>query len=183
MRGTHVAATCVGQAKRLTAEAVRYARERRQFGKAIGEHQLVQAMLADMRAETYAAEAMVLDCARRFEQRPLPFADIACAKYFASEMVSRVADKAVQILGGQGYRPKTPSPASTATRGCSASSKAPRRSSSSRSPAPCCATGRRPEKRLPCGRSFRPDAPYRIAVRRPRRMKGADRTAFTRGRR
>jgi len=46
---------------------------------------------------------MVLDCARRFEQRPLPFADIACAKYFASEMVSRVADKAVQILGGQGY--------------------------------------------------------------------------------
>ena len=100
---THVAATCVGQAKRLVGEAVRYARERRQFGKAIGEHQLVQAMLADMRADTYAAEAMVLDCARRFEQRPLPFADIACAKYFASEMVSRVADKAVQILGGQGY--------------------------------------------------------------------------------
>ena len=100
---THVAATCVGQAKRLVGEAVRYARGRRQFGKAIGEHQLVQAMLADMRADTYAAEAMVLDCARRFERRPLPFADIACAKYFASEMVSRVADKAVQILGGQGY--------------------------------------------------------------------------------
>lgn len=100
---THVAATCVGQAKRLVGEAVRYARERRQSGKAIGEHQLVQAMLADMRADTYAAEAMVLDCARRFERRPLPFADIACAKYFASEMVSRVADKAVQILGGQGY--------------------------------------------------------------------------------
>ncbi len=100
---THVAATCVGQAKRLIEEAVRYARSRRQFGRAIGEHQLVQAMLADMRAETYAAEAMVLDCARRFEQRPLPFADIACAKYFASEMVSRTADRAVQILGGQGY--------------------------------------------------------------------------------
>ncbi len=100
---THVAATCVGQAKRLIGEAVHHARHRRQFGRAIGEHQLVQAMLADMRAETYAAETMVLDCARQFEQHPLPFADIACAKYFASEMVSRVADRAVQILGGQGY--------------------------------------------------------------------------------
>ncbi len=105
---THVAATCVGQAKRLISEALAHARSRRQFGVPIGDHQLVQAMLADMRAETYAAEAMVLDCARRFEQRPLPFADIASAKYFASEMVSRVADRAVQILGGAGYMAGSP---------------------------------------------------------------------------
>ena len=100
---THVAATCVGQAWRLVDEAVRHAAARVQFGKPIGEHQMVQGMLAEMRADAYAGQAMVLDCARRFEQRPIPFADIACAKYFASEMVGRVADRAVQILGGQGY--------------------------------------------------------------------------------
>ena len=100
---THVAATCVGQAWRLVEEAVRYAAARVQFGKPIGEHQMVQGMLAEMRADAYAGQSMVLDCARRFEQRPIPFADISCAKYFASEMVGRVADHAVQILGGRGY--------------------------------------------------------------------------------
>ena len=101
----HVASTCVGQAERLTAEALAYAMERKQFGKPIVEHQLVAAMLADCRTEAYAARAMIMDVARRFRHPP-PLemaADIACAKYFASEMVCRVADRAVQVLGGQGY--------------------------------------------------------------------------------
>lgn len=101
----HVAATCVGQAERLTREALRYAVKRRQFGKPIAEHQSVGNMLADCRAETLAARSMVLATARRFTSPPdkATIADIACSKYFASEMVCRVADRAVQILGGAGY--------------------------------------------------------------------------------
>lgn len=105
---THVAATCVGQAKRLIDESVAYARERVTFGKPIGEHQSIANMLADSRAETFAAESMVLECARRFDSGPIPHIDIACAKYFASEMVCRVADRAVQIYGGAGYMESNP---------------------------------------------------------------------------
>lgn len=101
----HVACTCVGQAERLTSEALTYALARQQGGKAIAEHQLVAAMLADCRTETFAARAMVMDVAARFTHPPSRelAADISCAKYFGSEMVCRVADRAVQILGGQGY--------------------------------------------------------------------------------
>lgn len=101
----HVASTCVGQAERLTREALAYAMGRRQFGKSIVEHQSVANMLADCRTETFAARAMIMDVARRFRHPPdLDLAaDIACCKYFASEMVCRVADRAVQVLGGQGY--------------------------------------------------------------------------------
>jgi acyl-CoA dehydrogenase len=105
---THVAATCVGQAIRLIAEAVAHARKREQFGQPIGEFQLVQGLLAEMQADMLAAKALVLDVARAFDRStetgsPLPFPDIAAAKYFGSEMVCRVADRAVQILGGAGY--------------------------------------------------------------------------------
>lgn len=104
----HVAATCVGQALRLIDEAVAHAIERKQFGQPLSEFQSIQNMLADSRAETAAARALTLDCARAFDRAvaegtPLPFADISSAKYFASEMVCRVADRAVQVLGGAGY--------------------------------------------------------------------------------
>ena len=105
---THVAATCVGQAIRLIAEAVAHARQRQQFGQPIGDFQMVQAMLAEMQADMLAAKALVLEVARAFDRATqtsadLPFPDIAAAKYFASEMVCRVADRAVQVLGGAGY--------------------------------------------------------------------------------
>lgn len=105
---THVAATCVGQAVRLIAEAVAHARQRRQFGQPIGDFQMVQALLAEMQADMLAAKALVLEVARAFDRATangtsLPFPEIAAAKYFASEMVCRVADRAVQILGGAGY--------------------------------------------------------------------------------
>lgn len=101
----HVACTCVGQAERLTREALAYAMQRRQFGKPIAEHQSVGNMLADCRTETLAARAMIMETARRFTHPPSLdlAADIACCKYFASEMVCRVADRAVQVLGGAGY--------------------------------------------------------------------------------
>jgi len=103
----HVAVTCVGQAKRLVEEALFHAINRRQFGQALAEFQLVQAKLADMRCETQAARSMILETARAFdaagEAQGAIIADIACCKLFASEMVGRVADHAVQIHGGAGW--------------------------------------------------------------------------------
>lgn len=98
-----IAAVCVGAAERILADALRYACERKQFGRPIAEFQLVQAMLADSRAELYAARCMVLDAARRRDDGHDVGTEAACAKLFASEMVGRVADRAVQIFGGAGY--------------------------------------------------------------------------------
>jgi len=99
----HIAAVCVGVAERLLRDTLRYAIERRQFGQPIAEFQLVQAMLADSRTELYAARTMVLDAARRRDAGEDVSTEAACCKYYASEMVGRVADRAVQIHGGAGY--------------------------------------------------------------------------------
>ena len=99
----HIAAVCVGTAERLIADSLRYAMERRQFGKPIADFQLIQAMLADSRAEAYAARCMVVDAARRKDEGANVSTEASCCKLFASEMVGRVADRAVQIHGGAGY--------------------------------------------------------------------------------
>jgi acyl-CoA dehydrogenase len=99
----HIAAICVGVAKRLIRESVRYALERRQFGKPIAEFQLIQAMIADSQADTYAAECMVRHAAQKRDRGEPTTMEAAAAKMFASEMVGRVADRAVQIFGGSGY--------------------------------------------------------------------------------
>ena len=99
----HIAAICVGVAERMLDDALRYAVERQQFGKAIADFQLIQAMLADSKAEIYAARSMVLDAARRRDNKEDISTEAACCKMFASEMCGRVADRAVQIHGGAGY--------------------------------------------------------------------------------
>lgn len=99
----HIAAACVGTAERLIQDSLRYATERKQFGKPIAEFQLVQAMLADSRTEAYAAKCMVLDAARRRDAGENVSILAACCKYFCTEMVGRVADRAVQVHGGAGY--------------------------------------------------------------------------------
>lgn len=99
----HIAAICVGAAERTLDDALRYAMERRQFGKPIAEFQLVQAMLADSKAEIYAARSMILDAARRRDNKEEVSTQASCSKMFASEMCGRVADRAVQIHGGAGY--------------------------------------------------------------------------------
>ncbi len=99
----HIAAVCVGVARRMLADALAYAAERQQFGQAIGDFQLVQAMLADSETEIYAAECMVMDAARRRDDGRPVSTEAACCKLFASEMCGRVADRAVQIFGGAGY--------------------------------------------------------------------------------
>ncbi|MCO4881466.1 MULTISPECIES: acyl-CoA dehydrogenase family protein [Paraburkholderia] len=99
----HISAICVGAAERMLDDALRYAMERKQFGQPIAEFQLVQAMLADSRAEIYAARSMVLDAARRRDDKQDVSTLASCCKLFASEMCGRVADRAVQIHGGAGY--------------------------------------------------------------------------------
>lgn len=99
----HIAAVCVGISERLIADAVAYATERKQFGKALAEFQLVQAMIADSKTETMAARALMLETAALKDSGASITLEAAAAKYFASETVGRVADRAVQIFGGAGY--------------------------------------------------------------------------------
>jgi acyl-CoA dehydrogenase len=99
----HISGVCVGVAERLIRECVAYAREREQFGQRIGDFQLIQGMLADSKTEAYAARCMVLDAAKKRDAGESVTMEAACAKYFASEAVGRIADRAVQIFGGAGY--------------------------------------------------------------------------------
>ena len=105
----NISAVACGMAQRILEEASRYARERKQFGKAIGEFQLVQAMLADSQAELLAGWALVREVAQCFDQKPPHVFDpdvsmrVSCAKLFATEMLGRVADRGVQVHGGAGY--------------------------------------------------------------------------------
>ena len=104
----HIGAASVGLARRLIDEALRYAMERRQFGQAIAQFQLVQAMLADSQAEYLAAKALVQQTAARCDRGEDFSMDAASCKMFASEMVGRVADRALQIFGGAGYLQDSP---------------------------------------------------------------------------
>jgi acyl-CoA dehydrogenase len=99
----HIGAVCVGVAERLIRDSLHYAMERKQFGQPIAEFQLVQAMLADCRTEAYAGRCMVLETARRKDAGVDVATEAACCKLYCSEMVGRVADRAVQIHGGAGY--------------------------------------------------------------------------------
>ena len=106
----NISAVSCGAASRILDEASAYARDRKQFGKPIGEFQLIQAMLADSQAELLAGWSLVQDVARRFDAKASPSTSdpdvsmrVSCAKLFATEMVGRVADRGVQIHGGAGY--------------------------------------------------------------------------------
>ena len=99
----HISAVCVGVAERLIADCVAYTAERKQFGKPLADHQLIQAMIADSKTEALAARALVLQTAAAKDAGTDVVMESAAAKYFASEMVGRVADRAVQIYGGAGY--------------------------------------------------------------------------------
>ena len=105
----HISAVACGMAQRILDESVRYAKERKQFGKRIGEFQLIQAMLADSQSELYAGWSMAQDCAARFDAKAPGQSDpdvsmrASCCKLFCTEMVGRVADRGVQVHGGSGY--------------------------------------------------------------------------------
>ena len=98
-----VAAQALGMARRAFEEALNYSQERTAFGKPLARHQAVSIMLADMATEIEAAEALAFRAAWMMDHG-LPFTkESSMAKYYASEMVKRVTDKAVQIHGAYGY--------------------------------------------------------------------------------
>ncbi|TCL65162.1 acyl-CoA dehydrogenase family protein [Rhizobium sp. BK251] len=103
-----VAATCVGRARRAFDLALPYAAERKQFGKPIGTNQGVSFKLADMVTEIDAADWLTLAAAWRLDQGLPANREIASAKLYASEMLARVTDEAIQIFGGMGLMDDLP---------------------------------------------------------------------------
>lgn len=103
VRLAQVCARAVGKATRLLNLMVDYANQRKQFGKEIGDFQLIQQMLADSAIEINAARWMVWDAANDIDHGKDPREKISMVKIYASEMLGRVADRAVQVYGGMGY--------------------------------------------------------------------------------
>ena len=98
-----LAAHSVGAAQRLLEASVEHAKTRVQFAKPIGANQAIQWMVADAATEIHAARLMVYDAASRADRGERITDRAAMAKLFATEMLGRVADAAVQIHGGMGY--------------------------------------------------------------------------------
>lgn len=98
-----VAALSVGIANRLIEESVAYAVKRYQFGKPIADYQLIQAMMADSYAKTYAATCMIRETAKAMDAQEHVTDKTSCCKLLATEIVGQIADSALQIHGGAGY--------------------------------------------------------------------------------
>ncbi len=106
-----IAARCCGAAARLLELATAWAREREAFGHAIGEFQGVSFPLADSLAELLAARLLTYHAARELDGNASPqvaHGKVAIAKLYASEAAGRIADRALQILGGRGYMVESP---------------------------------------------------------------------------
>lgn len=99
----HIAAACVGLSERIIDDMLDYAVSRKQFGRALADFQMLQTLFADSRADAYAGRCMVLDAARKRDAGQNVSVEASCAKMFASEAVGRIADRNVQVHGGNGY--------------------------------------------------------------------------------
>lgn len=99
----HLAALSAGLMERLIDEGRAHALKRRQFGKPLAEQPAIAALLADSVAEALAARCMALELARARDDGTLRPADAAAAKLFATEALGRVADRMVQVHGGEGF--------------------------------------------------------------------------------
>ena len=106
-----IAARCCGAAQRLLDLASAYAQEREAFGSRIADYQGVSFPLADSLTELLAARLLTYHAAHAFDElanRKVVHGKVAMAKLYASEMAGRVADRALQILGGRGYMTESP---------------------------------------------------------------------------
>ncbi|MBW1683799.1 MAG: acyl-CoA dehydrogenase family protein [Deltaproteobacteria bacterium] len=101
-------ARCVGIARRLVELCSEHAQVRVQFGRTISEFQAIQWMLADMATEIYAMKSMVYDAAWHLDQGQRNRTRAAMVKLFCTETIGRIADRAVQVLGGMGYMQEGP---------------------------------------------------------------------------
>ncbi len=103
-----VAPQCVGRAQRALELATQWAVTRKQFGQTIGKFQGTSFKLADMATEINAAELLVLKAAWKADEGTAVDEDFAMAKLYATEMLARVTDNALQIFGGMGLMPDLP---------------------------------------------------------------------------
>jgi acyl-CoA dehydrogenase len=103
-----VATQCVGRAQRALELATQWAATRKQFGQTIGKFQGTSFKLADMATEINAAELLVLKAAWKADEGTAADEDYAMAKLYATEMLARVTDHALQIFGGMGLMPDLP---------------------------------------------------------------------------
>jgi acyl-CoA dehydrogenase len=104
----HIGARCVGMARRVLELMRQHGNERKQFGKPIGDFQMVQQMIADSATEIFATRAMVHATAAELD-RGIDCRDkVSMVKLFASEMLGRVADRGIQVFGGMGYSKDMP---------------------------------------------------------------------------
>ena len=101
-------ARCVGIARHLIELCSEYSQQRVQFGRTISQFQAIQWMLADMATELYAMKTMVYDAAWRLDQGDRNRVRAGMVKLFCTETIGRIADRAVQILGGMGYMEEGP---------------------------------------------------------------------------
>lgn len=103
-----IAANCCGKAERAMDLALNWAATRKQFGQAIGKFQGVSFKLADMKTELAAADALVAYVCWKLQNGSMTNGDAAMAKLYASEMLGRVTDQAIQIFGGMGLMEELP---------------------------------------------------------------------------
>ncbi|RWR27173.1 acyl-CoA dehydrogenase [Sinirhodobacter populi] len=108
IRLAHIGARAVGMASRALEMMRTYAADRHQFGKPIGDFQMVQKMIADSAAEIFGVKMMVLNTAWEIDQRRDVRTKVSAVKFAASEMQGRVVDRAIQVFGGMGFTRELP---------------------------------------------------------------------------
>lgn len=108
VRLAQVAARSIGKATKILGMTLDYARDRRQFGQAIGEFQMVQQMLADSAIEINAARTALWQCAWELDAGRDPRAKISALKVQGAETLGRVVDRSMQIFGGMGFSKDLP---------------------------------------------------------------------------
>lgn len=104
----NIAAWSIGLAHYLMSRCVEYANLRTAFGKPIGKYQHIRGMLSESAAELYAAEQMVLHASWKMDQGDPIIGESSMAKWYATNMLYRLADRAVQVHGGMGVMKELP---------------------------------------------------------------------------
>jgi len=103
-----IGACCLGASRELLELSTKYAKQRKQFGEPIAKFQAVQFMLAEMASKIYPMESIVYRCAYDYDQNKDVAVDAAIVKLYASEAMTEVADKALQVHGGMGFSRELP---------------------------------------------------------------------------